>query len=499
MHEEIQALESNNTWSLISLPAGHHCIGCRWVYKLKHKPGGIVDKYKIRLVAKGYTQQAGIDFSDTFSPVAKLTSIRVLLAVVATKNWCLQQLDVNNVFLNGDLFEEVYMDLPQGYKPPTHGLVSKLNKSFYGLRQASRQWFCKFSNTLLHHGFTQSKNDYSLFTYGSGSSLVILLVYVDDINLAGPKSDCVNKVQQQLQSLFKLKILGPLKYFLGLEIAKSNKRISLSWRKYTLSLLDDIGFLGCKPLSIPMDPNLKLTLHDGKTLLDPSMYRRLIGRLMYLTISRPDITFAVHKLSQYMQKPMTTHLNAVHHLLQYLKSNPGQGLFFPAANTLHFSAYADADWGSCLDTRKSTIGFCVFLGNALLSWKSVKQGTVSKSSSKSEYRALSSVASEIVWLKCLLTHFEIFIDSAMLFCDNKSAIHLASNPSHHERSKHIDIDCHFIRELVQSASSSLFMSEHNTKQLISSPKLFLFMFFLTSFASWVLLIYTLQLEEGYYN
>jgi len=216
MAQEIKALEDSNTWSLVPLPDGKHCIDCRWMFKLKCKADGSVDRYKARLVAKGYAQQAGIDFSNTFSPVAKLTSVRVLLAVAAAKNWCLQQLDINNPFLNGELFEEVYIDLPQGYKTSTKGLVCKLNKSLYGLLQASRQWFCKFSSTLLQHGFTQSKNDYSLFTHGSGSSLVILLVYVDDIILAGPSSACVTRIQVPLQSLFKLKVLGSLKYFFRL-------------------------------------------------------------------------------------------------------------------------------------------------------------------------------------------------------------------------------------------------------------------------------------------
>ena len=266
----------------------------------------VVDRYKAQLVAKAYTQQAGIDFSDTFSPVAKLTLVRVFLAVTTTRNWCLQQLDVNNVVLNGDLFEEVYMDLPQGYKTIAPGLVCKLIKFLYGLRQASKQWFCKFSSTILQQGFIQSKNDYSLFTYGSRSSLVVLIVYVDDNILVGPSSLYVAEVQTKLQSMFKLKVLGSLKYFLGLEISKSSKGISLSQRKYTLSLLDDIGYLGSKPTHLHMDTNLKLTLTEGNLIPDPSLYRRLIGKLIYLTILRPDITFEVHKLSQYMKIPLTT-------------------------------------------------------------------------------------------------------------------------------------------------------------------------------------------------
>ena len=241
-------------------------------------------RYKACLVAQGFTQQAGIDYIDTFSPVAKLTSVRVLLSVAAARKWHLFQLDVNNAFLNGDLFEEVYMNIPLGYSstnvsPKGEQLVCKLNRSIYGLKQASRQWFTKFSSALLSHGFKQSKSDYSLFTKGGGSSLVILLVYVDDIVLAGPDSKHLNGVKQLLQSLFKLKDLGSLKYFLGLEIATSSTGISLSQRKYTLSLLDETGLLGCKLVALRMDPNLKLSLTDGDPLPNITQYRRLIGIL----------------------------------------------------------------------------------------------------------------------------------------------------------------------------------------------------------------------------
>ncbi|MED6187442.1 hypothetical protein PIB30_116573 [Stylosanthes scabra] len=189
MDEELQAMEATKTWSLVPLPHGKHTIGCRWVYKVKCKADGSVERYKARLVAKGYTQQAGIDYKDTFSPVAKLTTVRVLLSLAAIKGWFLLQMDVNNAFLNGDLFEEVYMDLPLGYKTKDSGLVCRLNKSIYGLKQASRQWFCKFSSALLCNNFKQSKRDYSLFTYGTGAQIVYLLVYVDDIILASSSKD----------------------------------------------------------------------------------------------------------------------------------------------------------------------------------------------------------------------------------------------------------------------------------------------------------------------
>ena len=314
MQEELDAMEANHTWSVVSLPLGKYSIGCRWIYKVKYKFDGTVDRYKARLVAKGYTQQEGIDFVETFFPVAKLVTVKVLLAIAASQKWHLSQLDVNNAFLNGDLFEEVYMDLPIGYytqgEPNFNSskLVCRLHKSIYGLKQASWQWYNKFSESLIRHGFHQSKFDYSLFTKGHGLSFVALLVYVDDIIITGPSQLALDSLKTLLHSQFKLKDLGSLKYFLGLEIAWSTTGIVFTQRHYTLQLLEDTGFLACKPTSVPMDPKLRLTASDGDLLPDISSYRRLIGRLLYLTLSRPDISFAVHKLNQFVAQPRMPHL-----------------------------------------------------------------------------------------------------------------------------------------------------------------------------------------------
>ncbi|KAL5579088.1 hypothetical protein UlMin_011530 [Ulmus minor] len=396
-------METNNTWTVTPLPHDKHTIGCKWIYKIKFKSDGSIERYKARLVAKGYTQQEGLDFVETFSPVAKLVTVKVLLALAASHSWHLAQLDVNNAFLNGDLFEEVYMDLPLGYlrqgeSSSSQGkLVCKLHKSIYGLKQASRQWYSKFSQALLKFGFVQSKSDYSLFTKGHGSSFIALLVYVDDIILASPSSITIAELKQFLHTQFQLKDLGCLKYFLGLEIAKSKQGIMLSQRHYTLQLLEDTGYLACKPTAVPMDPKLRLAATEVDLLTDITHYRRLVGKLLYLTLSRPDITFAVHKLTQFLAQPRLPHLKAVHHLLRYLKNSPGQGLFFSSTSSLQLRAYSDAcapvrlnafsdaDWGSCPDSRRSTTGFCIFIGDSLVSWKAKKQTTVSRSSAEAEY------------------------------------------------------------------------------------------------------------------
>ena len=312
MKEELDAMEANHTWSMVSIPPGKHSIGYRWIYKVKYKSDGIVDRYKARLVAKGYTKQEGIDFIETFSPVAKLVTVKVLLAIAASQKWHLSQLDVNNAFLNGDLFEEVYMEFPIGYH--TQGEPSsQSNKLVCRLHKASCHWYNKFSQSLLQHGFHQSKYDYSLFTKGHSPSFFALLVYIDDIIITSPSQSVLDSLKTFLRNQFKLKDLGSLKYFLGLEIARSIVGIVFSQRHCTLHFLEDTGFLVCKPASAPIDAKLRLTASDGELLYDISSYRRLIGRLLYLTLSCLDISFVVHQLSQYVAQPRMPHLQTKRH------------------------------------------------------------------------------------------------------------------------------------------------------------------------------------------
>uniref|UniRef100_A0A2N9GL44 Reverse transcriptase Ty1/copia-type domain-containing protein n=1 Tax=Fagus sylvatica TaxID=28930 RepID=A0A2N9GL44_FAGSY len=397
MLSEFTALEANHTWVVTALPP---------------------ERYKARLVAKGYTQQEGLDYSETFSLVAKFTTVRTLLAAASVHGWSLTQLDVNNAFLHGELHEEVYMVMPPGF-------ASKGEPN-------------------------QSKSDYSLFTRSHGSSFLALLVYVDDILIASNDMESVTKLKKSLDAEFKLKDLGNLKYFLGLEVARSSKGISLCQRKYALEILSDSGMLGSKPVQTPMEQNLKLSETDGTLLDDPSVYRRLVGRLLYLTVTRPDLSYSVQKLSQYMAKPTTSHLTAAHRVLRYVKGSPGQGLFFSASSNLHLKSFSDSDWAGCPDTRRSITGYCVFLGDSLISWKSKKQHTVSRSSAEAEYRAMAAVVCELMWLIPLLKDFQItHSQEALLFCDSQAAIHIAANPVYHERTKHIELDCHLIREKIQ--------------------------------------------------
>uniref|UniRef100_A0A6N2MH16 Integrase catalytic domain-containing protein n=1 Tax=Salix viminalis TaxID=40686 RepID=A0A6N2MH16_SALVM len=437
MESEIAALEANNTWSMVPLPPGQRPIGCKWVYKIKYLSDGTIERYKARLVAKGFTQRESIDYKETFAPVAKLTIVRCLLSVAALRNWSLYQMDVENAFLHGDLLEEVYMSPPPGYRRQGEQMVCRLHKSLYGLKQASCTWFQRFSSAVQEIGFQQSQADYSLFTMVRGEFITMILLYVDDMIITGNDEQEIRKLKQFLNGCFRIKDLGLLKYFLGVEVARSKEGISICQRKYTLDILEEAGLLGVNT----MEPDMTLASTDSDTLKDPTQYRRLIGKLIYLTITRPEITYAVNTLSQFMQEPKLHHLKASRQILQYLKNTPGQGLLFPAKGQLNLVSYCDADWAKCVVTRRSVTGYCIFLGQSLISWKSKKQVTVSRSSAEAEYRSMAAATCELTWLRYLLKDLQA--------SHPQSALHIAANPVYHERTKHIELDCHIVREKIQ--------------------------------------------------
>ncbi|XP_024177719.1 uncharacterized mitochondrial protein AtMg00810-like [Rosa chinensis] len=277
-----------------------------------------------------------------------------------------------------------------------------------------------------------------------------LLVYVDDVILAGNSLHDIEETKQFLSNQFKLKDMGQLRYLLGIEVARSKQGIVLCQRKYALEVVENAGFLGAKPSRFPVEHNLTLTQGDGALLQHASQYRRLVGRLIYLTITRPDLVYVVHILSQFMDKPRQPHLDVAYKVLRYIKQTPGQGILLPSTGSLELKAFCDADWARCKDTRRSTTGYCIFLGNAPISWKTKKQGIVSRSSAEAEYRSMATTCCEITWLRSLLKDLNVGLTHAFkLFCDNQVAIHIASNPVFHERTKHIEIDCHVVREKVQ--------------------------------------------------
>ncbi|KAL0361000.1 UNVERIFIED_CONTAM: Retrovirus-related Pol polyprotein from transposon TNT 1-94 [Sesamum radiatum] len=384
MSAELQALETNHMWELVPLPSGKMAIGCRWVFKLKLKADGSVDRHKVRLVSKGYNQVEGIDYNESFSPVAKAITVRLFLALAAAFDWHIYQFDVNNAFFHGYLDEEIFMEALEGYQVP-EGHVCRLKRSLYGLKQASRQWNQEFTTQIASYGFVQSKNDYCLFTKTSDTSL-------------------------------------------------QNARTATT----------------------PLPPGIKFAADAGAHLANPKTYRRLVGRLLYLNFTRPDTSYAAEQLSQFLQHPCQQHWDAALHLVRYLKGSMHKGLFFPSTNSLKLKAFSDADWASCVDTRRSLTGYCIFLGTALVSWKTEKQNTVSRSTAEAEYRSMGSTICELSWIMFLLQDFGVLVQTPVPFlCDNQAALHIVANPVFHERTKHLEIDCHIVRDKFKSGLIAL--------------------------------------------
>ncbi|XP_019101903.1 PREDICTED: uncharacterized protein LOC109133340 [Camelina sativa] len=289
--------------------------------------------------------------------------------------------------------------------------------------------------------------------------------------IASNNDAVVEDLKTLLKSEFKIKDLGPARFFLELEIARSSKGIFVCQRKYAMNLLE-AGFLGCKPSNVPMDPNLHLTKDMGTRWTNPKSYRELIGRMFYLTITRPDITFVVHQLSQFISAPTDIHLQAAHKVLRYIKGNTCQGLMYAADTKLCINAFADADWGACRDTRRSVSGFCSYLGHSLISWRSKKQHVASRSNIESEYRSMAQATCEIIWIQQLLKDLHVKVTfPAKLFCDNKSALHIAMNPVFHERTKHIEIDCHTVRDQLKAGTLKTFHvhSENQHADILTKP------------------------------
>ena len=406
---------------------------------------------KSRLVVFGNLQKEGIDYTETFAPVAKMVTVRAFLAIAASKNWELHQMDVHNAFLHGDLTEEVYMKLPPGFESSSPTKVCRLRKSLYGLKQAPRCWFAKLVSALKDYGFLQSYSDYSLFTYTRGQIQLNVLVYVDDLIISGNDSRAVQTFKSYLSDCFHMKDLGSLKYFLGIKVAWSSADLFLCQRKYTIDIISETGLLGAKPVGFPMEQNHKLGLASSDVLLDPEPYRRLVGRLIYIAVTRPNIAYSVHILSQFMHQPRTDHWDAALRVVRYLKGTPGQGILLRSDSDLTLQGWCDSDWAACPLTRKSLTGWLVFLGYSPISWKTKKQNTVSRSSAEAECRSMATITCELKCLKGLLLSLGVHHPKAIrLFCDSQSALHIVKNLVFHERTKHIEVDCHFVRDAITS-------------------------------------------------
>ena len=449
MEAEYSALLANNTWDLLPRPSQANVVTGKWVFKHKFKADGSLERYKARWVLRGFTQRPGIDFAETFSPVVKPATVRTVLSLALSRSWPIHQLDVNNAFLQGTLSETVYCAQPAGFEDSARpNFVCRLNRSLYGLKQAPRAWYSRFASFLLKLGFTEAKTDSSLFIYHSGADTVYLLLYVDDIVLTASSSSLLQRIISALQHEFSLKDLGQLHHFLGMHVQHTPSGLFLSQRQYMLEILDRAGMADCKSCTTPVDLNPKLPA-DGDPVTVPTDFRSLAGALQYLTFTRPDLSYAVQQICLHMHDPREPHLAALKRILRYVRGTLHMGLLIRPSSQQELVVYSDADWAGCPDTRKSTSGYAVFLGDSLISWSSKRQNTVSRSSAEAEYRAVANAVAEATWLRQLLTELHTPLrKTTLVYCDNISAIYMSKNPVQHQRTKHVEIDLHFVRERV---------------------------------------------------
>ena len=450
MLDEYTALIRNDTWCLVPCPAGVNVVTEKWIFRHKLNSDGTLARYKARWVVRGFTQQAGVDYGETFSPVVKPATIRVVLSIATSHKWPIHQLDVKNAFLHGELAETVYCAQPSGFidaSKPNH--VCQLQKSLYGLKQAPRTWFLKFTSYLQTLGFVSSKSDTSLFILRTPTATAYLLLYVDDIILTASTTSTLHNIIDSLHREFAMSDLGDIHHFLGINVHRTSNGLFLSQQQYALELLERANMVNCNPISTPADTKSKLSSQDGRKVADPSHYRSLAGALQYLTLTRPDLSYAVQQICLFMHDPRESHLQLIKRIFCYVKGTAHLGLQLHVDSSRELVAYSDADWAGCPDTRKSTSGFCVFLGSNLVSWSSKRQHTVSRSSAEAEYRAVANCVAETVWLHQLLAELHQFPSAAtVVYCDNISATYLSSNPVQHQRTKHIEIDLHFVRDRV---------------------------------------------------
>ena len=460
MEVEMQSLEENSVWDLVELPEGKRAIGNKWVYKVKTGADGLIERYKARLVAQGFSQKYGDDYDETFCPVVRLESLRVLIALAVQYGLKLHQVDVTTAFLNGELEEEVYMRQPEGFI--TQGkehMVCKLNKSIYGLKQSPRCWNTALDNQLKQMGFIQSVSDPCIYTDAGGDKFFIG-VYVDDIILAGHSDKRIQEVKDALAMQFDIKDIGNLHYFLGIKVLQDDKSKSI-WigqPLYINNLLKKFGMQDCKAVGTPVDVSTKLVkATNNDEIVDQQLYQSAIGSLLYLSVStRPDITYAVSTLARFSSEPTKQHWTAAKRVMRYLKGTINHGIHYSKKGSQECICYSDADWAGDIDDRRSTSGYLFQISGGAVTWSSKKQSCVALSTAEAEYIALASTAQEAVWMRQLTTELGNSPETAtVIYEDNQSAISMTKNPQYHGKAKHIAIKYHFIREQVSNGTVNL--------------------------------------------
>ncbi|KAK1606525.1 hypothetical protein QYE76_030198 [Lolium multiflorum] len=462
MKSEMGSMYDNKVWTLVELPDSRKAVENKWIFKRKTDADGNITVYKARLVAKGFRQIQGVDYDETFSPVAKLKSVRILLAIAAFFDYEIWQMDVKTAFLNGDIEEELYMVQPKGFVDPKNAdKVCKLQRSIYGLKQASRSWNRRFDKVIKDFGFIQCHGEACIYKKVSGSSVAFLILYVDDILLIGNDIELLSSVKGYLNNSFSMKDLGEASYILGIKIYRDRSRrlIGLSQSTYLDKILKKFRMDESKKGFLPMLPGKVLSKTQGpataeeRERMSQIPYASAVGSIMYAMLcTRPDIAHAVSLTSRYQSDPGMEHWTAVKNILKYLKRTKDMFLCYGGDQELVVTSYTDASWNTDPDDSKSQSGYVFILNGAAVSWASSKQCTVAKSSTESEYIAASEASSEAVWMKRFIVELGVVpsaLDPFVIYCDNMGAIANAQEPRSHKRLKHIKLRYHSIREYIE--------------------------------------------------
>ncbi|CAM8883048.1 unnamed protein product [Rhodiola kirilowii] len=450
MQEELEEFARNEVWDLVPRPDGVNVIGTKWIFKNNSDASGNITGNKARLVAQGYVQIEGIDFDETFAPVAHLEAIRLLLALACHLKFRLFKMDVKSAFLNGVLNEEVYVAQPKGFEDPHHPVsVFRLKKALYGLKQAPRAWYERLTVFLIEHGYVRGAVDKTLFVKHTRSDFIIAQIYVDDIVFGSNTQKLVDQFVEQMQKQLKMSMVGEMNYFLGLQVIQKDDGIFISQSKYAKNLIKKFDLEKASHKRTPAATHLKITKDDAGTKVDQTLYRSMIGSLLYLTTSRPGIAYGVGVYARYQADPKESHLLQVKRIIKYACGTVNFGIWYTKDTNPHLVGFCDADWAGNAEDWKSTSGGCFFLGNNLVSWFSKKQNSISLSTAEAEYTAAGSCCTQLLWMKQMLSEYGVKQKEMTLYCDNMSAISISKNPVQHSRTKHIDIRHHFIRELVE--------------------------------------------------
>ncbi|KAJ3551307.1 hypothetical protein NP233_g13104 [Leucocoprinus birnbaumii] len=471
---EVMNLIANGTWELVELPPGAKVVDSGWVFKVKLHADGSLERHRSRIVAKGYSQRPGYDYTEVFAPTFRPASLRLIFALAAREGYKLRSLDISSAFTYGELDEVIYMRQPEGYHQGGPNVVCRLHKSLYGLKQSARQWNKKLRSVLEDLGFERVQSDNSIFIYSKGDVKIIVPVFIDDITLVSKNDAAMDRTVKDLQKHFKLRDLGDTSFLLSVQVKQDldAHTISLSQTHYIDELLKRFGMNDCNPVRSPLEPgsNLSGIVPTPSEVEDMRKvpYLSAVGSLQYLaTMTRPDIAFAVSYLGRFNHNPAPAHWTAVKHLLRYLKGTRDYKLVYKGNDDKElFVTYSDASHGGCHDTGRSTGGYVTLVCGGAVGWSSKRQPFVTLSSTEAEYVAAVEAGKEIMWMRNILSEFGYPSDYAStLFIDNKSGIDVAKNPEHHGRMKHLDLRFYWLRDAVQS--SLIFPVYVPTKQQVA--------------------------------